>query len=498
MISSSAAVSESSGIVRRRFQAMWAPAAGLLVILFFVALTHEAFRGGFSRDDLSNLHSAWLRGLTGNIADVVLFFRDPPTVARRPVGALFYEGMFAWRGFTPLPYIAACYLILIANLLLIYLWTWQLTVSRLNALLVMLLMSFHGELTALYVNPGLCYDVFCFFFYYLAFSYYLHIRRNGRVPAVRQVVLWSVCYALALGSKEMAVSLPVVILLYELLFYPVRPLRDWLSGGRAALTGIVMTVAFLVGHLSGPNSLVHQPGYQPHFTWPTYRDFVSVQFHRLLYGSSWPEGRIAVGATVVLLLILVFTSRVRMLAAALLLIGILPVALIGQRGLDSTYVALPGLALIISSTLAALTGRLPLQRPYLQAAVFVICFALMIHIHRTYRVRAEYLRPAAEEVENEAADFQRLREVLKPNAHVLILRDGLPESAPWSSGFLAHIVLRNPDLDVRRLDTLPVPLRASDLLGYDVILTNRGGRLVQVPTAEFRDRCLNEPLRCAD
>ena len=106
------------------------------------------------------------------------------------------------------------------------------------------------------------------------------------------------------------------------------------------------------------------------------------------------------------------------------------------------------------------------------------------------------MRAEADEIDAEAADIHKLRPVLKPGSRILVLRDGLPESAPWSTGFLVHLLTRDPSLAIRRLDTLPTPLKRDELVSFNVVLTLVDGHLRQMPVGEFRSRCLAKPADC--
>jgi len=63
------------------------------------------------------------------------------------------------------------------------------------------------------------YDILCFTFYFLAFNYYLTIRARGLRLKIWQVAVFLLLYIGALESKEMAVTLPAILLLYEALWH---------------------------------------------------------------------------------------------------------------------------------------------------------------------------------------------------------------------------------------------------------------------------------------
>ncbi len=66
--------------------------------------------------------------------------------------------------------------------------------------------------------PAFVFDVLCFTFYFAAFTYYLSFRTRGLPLTPMRIVVFLLLYVGALDSKEMAVTLPVMVLLYELIW----------------------------------------------------------------------------------------------------------------------------------------------------------------------------------------------------------------------------------------------------------------------------------------
>jgi hypothetical protein len=96
----------------------------------------------------------------------------------RPAGSLLYVPLFHAFGFAPEPFRICCCAPLAANLLLAFRFAFRLTGSRRVAAVSVLILAYHGNFWAMYVNTGLCYDLLCFFFYSAAFLYYLDVRRR--------------------------------------------------------------------------------------------------------------------------------------------------------------------------------------------------------------------------------------------------------------------------------------------------------------------------------
>jgi hypothetical protein len=92
--------------------------------------------------------------------------------------------------------------------------------SRSVAFLGVLAFCYHAQLANLVFSGSFIYDALCGFFYFAALTYYIHIREKGLLLRPTQCVGFLALYICALNVKEMAVTLPVVILIYELLKYP--------------------------------------------------------------------------------------------------------------------------------------------------------------------------------------------------------------------------------------------------------------------------------------
>lgn len=484
------------------------PAAGvalaaLSIGVFIFLLARDAFQAGFNLDDLMNLDRALDRGWAGNFLDTLLFFRHSPTY--RPVGSLFYEAVHAVAGPSVLAYRLAGFPLVLIDLLLLYYWTKALTSSRETALLVVLLMAFHGEFAMLYFQTGFIYDVLCFFFYYSAFLLYLRVRRDDRALPLHWTLAWCALYILALGSKEMGVSLPVLIGLYELIYHPptsfrVACLHNWvLRQGRIPLLGGLITAAFLFGRVLNSNALIQVDAYQPQFTLAKYLENTGHFLKLATYGAHWSQSDTAVVATFLVLMLATVKSRARLLGLLILLVAMLPIAFIYHRGLDALWVALPGLALLLASLLVScsrlIAPRSTVVRP---AILFSLTFALLLQVHWPNRIMRERIRSEADVIDRAIADVRELRAVLTPGSRILVLRDSFHQGAAWSTGYIIRIALNARQFDVRRIDTLPVPIRREELLRYHFILTTTKGHLRQVPTDYFRAHCLSDPMACAD
>jgi hypothetical protein len=120
--------------------------------------------------------------------------------------------------------------------------------SRAVAFLVALAMCYHQELANLVFGGSFIYDVLCGFFYFAALTYYVRIREEGVALHVGQLAIFLAIYLCALNSKEMAVSLPVIVFTYEILkcSHPNEwkqfALRNWSVTVPTLIAGLVTAI----------------------------------------------------------------------------------------------------------------------------------------------------------------------------------------------------------------------------------------------------------------
>src|SRR5205085_568762 len=136
--------------------------------------------------------------------------------------------------------------ILLANIFLTYAVARRLSDSREVGALAALLGCYHSSFAPLYFDTGYIYDVLCYFFYFAALLIYLRTRQSGREFWGWPLAATAVLYICALNSKEMAVTLPLVIVIYELL-YRKAPRR----AARGVLLMAAITLVFIVGRTTG-------------------------------------------------------------------------------------------------------------------------------------------------------------------------------------------------------------------------------------------------------
>jgi hypothetical protein len=237
--------------------------------LYFLRFTVDGLNSWFSNDDLMNMHYYWVRSWPAVLWANVNFTSD----FYRPMGGLFCKALYSLWGFQPGAYRIAALIIVALNVVLLYLIVRNLVDSVEAGAIAVLLTGLNASFVSIYYDTGMIYDVLAFFFYYSALYWYLRIRRSGKLPGVRQGAFVLILLVAGLNSKEIAVSLPVAFLVYELLWHPpgdighggfLRSLWRWSIGpGRMALLGGVVVAAYVAGKYLGRDSLFKLDAYRP-------------------------------------------------------------------------------------------------------------------------------------------------------------------------------------------------------------------------------------------
>jgi hypothetical protein len=242
-----------------------------VLIGYFLHFALPSLRGGFGADEPMNMYFYWHPGILRCLWANVCFWTD----FYRPAGALYYLPLYHLFALNPEPYRIVQVGIVGASIPIIYLLSRLLTNSRSVAFLGTTIVSYHADLANLVFRGSMIYDALCGLFYFAALAYYIHVRDKGINLRPLQVAIFLLLYICALNSKEMAVSLPLIALIYEILKCPslgnwklfVR--RNWRFAAAPVIAG-VLTAIYIYGKTHGSNSLVTHDAYRPLYSWHTF------------------------------------------------------------------------------------------------------------------------------------------------------------------------------------------------------------------------------------
>ena len=335
------------------------------LIGYFVYFALPALRGGFREDEMMNMgicrSAGALKSLLANIAFWKLFLcpggalYDLPLYLYRPGGALYYLPLYHFFDLDPLPYRIVQISILVASIPLIYYLSRRLTSSRSIAFLAVLALCYHPRLFGLVFVGAFIYDVLCGFFYFAALAYYVNIREDGASLRPLQLLGFLALYVMALNCKEMAVTLPVIVLIYEFLKSPDwtdwKAFLRWIRTYAApSLIAGLLTVFYIYGKTHGSGSLASLDPYRPKYSWHNFTASNASFVGQLLFA-----GHTITPIALLLLWALIFIyafvrrDRTLQLMAFWIVIVPLPVAfIVPMRGDASLYLLLFGWAMIFA------------------------------------------------------------------------------------------------------------------------------------------------------
>ena len=239
-----------------------------VLIAYFLHFAFPALRGGFQADEMMNMGIYWRAGALKSLLANVLFW----TTFYRPGGALYYLPLYHFFALDPRPYRIVQISILAVSIPMIYYLSRRLSSSRSVAFLAVLALCYHSQLAGLVFVGSFIYDVLCGFFYFAALTYYIHIREREACLRPLQLLGFLALYVCALNSKEMAVTLPVIVLIYEFLKRPRW--ADWKAFFRwtrsvaaPSLIAGLLTAIYTYGKTRGSGSLTRYDSYRPKISW---------------------------------------------------------------------------------------------------------------------------------------------------------------------------------------------------------------------------------------
>ena len=461
-------------------------AATLFIIVYFLWFAADGLRATFAPDDPYNIYYYWLRGPRELIRANILFF----TSYYRPLGGLYYLPMYSLFGFSPLPYRLVCFALLLANLYLFYRFACLLTGDPAIAVLATLLGSYHAQLTNLYVSNSTIYDILCFLFYMSALIYYLRLRQAGRLPTGPQILIVQALYVCALNAKEMAISLPICLGIYELgnhapSSYRPRAIAAWFCReGRTAAIGVLLTALYVAGKVLGPDSLARMPAYRPVYTLRRFFETSGAYMGELFYA---PHRFSAAGTLVIWFALIAFgwmmKSKALKFCSLYVVVVLLPLYFVPPREGFVLYLPIVGWAIFLAVLLVRCydwAARSPQARALgIRARLPVLFFLAVAVLGSVHAAKKRHIAPftfhAMKLTWTTIQQLQRQVPRLPRGARVLFRNS--PFGDNWDLYFIAKLHFHDPSLKVALCDD-PRPEPRGDIIsGFDYVFTFENGKL---------------------
>jgi hypothetical protein len=482
-----------------------------VLIAYFLYFALPAVGGHFAQDEIPELYRYWyygpLKWLWANICfwkETVRFFR--------PGGVLYVGALYHFFGLNPRPFHIAQISILAASIPMLYYLTRTLSSSRSIAFLAVLAICYHVNLISLVFVGSFSYDVLGGFFYFAALTYYVQIRERDAQLRPLQLVVFLVLYVCALDFKEMAVTLPGIVLIYEVLRSPRR--GDWRqfigwtrSSATPALIAGLITALYIYGRIQGPTALATMGPYQPHYSWSNFLESNTHFVSQISYGFVVSEK--ALLALWALVFIYAFLRRDRMLWLMAFWVVIVPLPLafiVPIRGGGHLYLPLFGWAMIFAKAVSDLisllykfwflliqgargnaAARKLSPSRFRTAATIVVAVAFAIF---TRWKNLPFLVRAFQNVgQKESHVVQAFRSLdLRPAPHSTILIKGNPfiPGQGWNALFIPSLLWKDHSLRIwlDGLNKLTPQERAR--MDYVILLTEFHVEVVRAPESQRR------------
>ena len=467
----------------------------LLLAIYFAVLAADGLGAYFTPDDggnLVNMHEYWERSL-GDMAGSAL---RVVTGAYRPLGGIYYLALYRLAGFHPLPFRAVCLSLMLANLFLAFALLRRLSGSLEAALLGALLLAHHPALLWLFYSSGTIYEILCFLFYYLALLCYCRWRQEGAaILSWGRLALLLVLTACALDSKEMAMTLPATLWLFELTYFPPR-WRSWRDvarfaarQGRGAWAAALLTALAIAAKLLTANPLSNDPRYHVHAfrsVIEAMRGYQAALLYLDLYRGEVSTAGLLLLWTAMATLALAFRSRPMKFGLCLMIATLAPLSVIEPRGGYMLYLPLMGWALFWGSFFAELCDRLAgVAAPSglgvaLRRACFILAAAAIVGGHARLRAqRTPGIHREQAEARRMMGQLRELHPRLDGVSFLLLENDRLPRG--WGLMFFTQLAYANPGIILERTSMMDRPPTPAEITLYDHVFVDDGVRLRETP-----------------
>lgn len=409
----------------------------LALSLWFLYFAWPGLLAWFTPDDLMNLHG---------VAFLSPF--DILAARERPAANLVLKGLWELFDLHPRPFRVFCFGLLLANLWLALRLFLAWSGSWRVALFGGLLFAYHAQLQDLYFNSGAIYDLLCFLFFSAALLAAGPLLDPRSAPSWQRWAALAALSALAGGSKEIAVSLPVVLAAAALARKAGR--TGWLAAAvsAAACWGVIAYAAWRA-------PVTSNPAYQPEFTFAVLNERWKLLTAYLLYrGPQWSPAAAWLTLALALLAALWTRRRAAWPALALIVVPPLPLLFLPQRSFYAFYVAYAGWCLLAGLVLDRLTRAVQTRGWQLSAALAAALAVFLAPRHQWLSgwIRQLHYAPYEAQVAGPGNALRRQLPRLPRGAAIYFAWDPLPppEQEEHLLAFLCRLKARDNQLAVWR------------------------------------------------
>ena len=431
------------------------------MLVFTYYLYGDAY---LSTDDFNNLY--WAQRQTGlqTIEQLV----NPASRAVRPAGMMFYWVLFNTFHMNAAPYHWIAWLLHAINTWLVYLVLKRITGSHPGSVIGAMLFACQAAFADIYWNFGSIFELLSALGFFVGILLWLKHPRSWTT-----VLACSVLFLFALKAKEMAITLPAIWLLCDLLLQKKPSFKTASYVLPPAALGIWFGMRKLRELSSSDPTGLHYMDLQ----WITLGRGLGTFFNELftvtLRWQFW-----AIGFAAVLLFFVLRKNRQGLFFQAYFLITFLPVIfMINHRELYLSYIPFLGLCGIACLLVQASTDLIEPRLGHPRAG-FVGCAVLPVLCLATYMVQLRYSEARRMWQQPMSIDYRAfvsgLRSLPVPEANEIIYFDSHPiHFTPERLRIATEVALRRTDIEVQLVSTFPPEARYK--LHYEK------QRLTQVP-----------------
>ena len=459
-------------------------AAALLLAAFFWAFQGRALKSHFGPDELMNIYGYWQPPLWKVLLANLSFWSS----FTRPLAAAYYLPLFHLFKLNPVPYTWVRIGLLGVNTVLFYKLAREISRSWWAAVLAAFPVAYQAHLGNLAFDGAFIYDILCATFYFAALLYYIRRRKGVTHLSIRQGCVFLALYICALDSKEMAVSLPVVALAYELLF-PKRAsgFSNLAKQLWPTLAAGAITAVFILGKALGAQSLTNLDAYRPVLTWARFWESTNRFFNTIFYSEGLNMEHALVMWSALLCAGLVGLLRRRRDRRWLFLwiwvmVTPLPIVFLPGRGAGLLYLVAAGWAMVVAMVCRAVSWRLARElfggRPARMIAMGLCllgcasAYGYQTRIVHRYDVYGYLL--TGKYTADMIAQFQKLDLQPKPGSRIVFLSD--PFHGDYDMTFLAALAWN--DRSLRIFQQSHIHFAEEEIAGMDYILDYADGEFV--------------------
>ncbi len=427
--------------------------------------TYRLYKGSyFELDDFNNLY--WVQ--QESFAHMIGYIVNPVSWYFRPTGMLCYWVLLRFFDLNPAAYHCLTWSLHAANTVLMYFLLKRFTGSRAGAAVGAMLFASQAVFADIYWNFGTIFELVAAFFSFVGILLWTSERRGWLHVLVASLIL-----LLAIKGKEMALSMPIIWLSYDLLLRKNmvrRMAAHWIlpSG---------LTLWYGLSNAPAMRGVLPSHPYYMSITGSTLASGFGIYFN-MLFGTSFRWQIWCIGFVVLLLVFALLRNRLALFFQSYVFIAFLPVIfLVNHRFAFYWYLPFLGVCGVVAVLAKAVAGAIEIRNPQWlvecgASVVFILlCWGTFVVHEKANRPERSWERGLTNEYRAfvtglRALPAPPLGETIFFDSHPSLFDEGLLRKA-------TQVALGRTDVDAKLVAEFPSEARYR--------LRFQESRLVQLP-----------------